>query len=259
MANPVFTRNKEFQGTPGMMTPQQSPVGFEVPPMKVRTEFMTYEGTLMRAGIYFVLAVLTGAAVGTFAPGLAWPLSFVGLALALVVAFSKNPHPALMGATVMAYGGLAGGWTVVLDAQYPGIALQAVLGTVSVFAGVLFLYRSGRLRTSKRMNKIFMAAFAGYFIFSLVNVGLLLFTDMDGFGLRSMSIGDTGIPWGVPLGILGILLASYLLVRDFEFIDNGVRTQAPSRTEWLGAYGLVFTLIWLYIEILRLLAILRGR
>ena len=260
MANPVFSRNKEFSGQSTGFNVQGADSTISVNGgAPTISGAMSYEGTIVRASVYFALALATALVVGSFAQGLTWPLSIVGLALSLVVAFSRNPSPILMGVTVAAYGGVAGGLTGILESipKYQGIALQAVLATAAVFVSVLALYRSGKIRTSPKMTRFFYVALTGYVLFSIVNAGMIWLGHMDGFGIRSMDIGSTGIPWGVPIGIFAILLGTYMLLSDFEFIANGVRRGAPARLEWVGAYGLVFSLIWLYIEFLRLLAILR--
>src|SRR5690606_11096601 len=121
------------------------------------------------------------------------------------------------------------------------------------------LYTSGRVRITTKFGRIMTIAFVGYALFSVVNFALTMFTPMDGFGIRSLEIPGTSIPWGVPIGIFAVLLASFMLVRDFQFVDEGVKNRIPAKNEWIAAYGIVFTIIWLYIEILRLLAIFRGR
>ncbi len=271
MANPIFTRNKQFQGD-GVI--QQAPVRgiapqasasaleqqFDAPSgTAFETGRMSYEGTLLKSVGYFALAVLSAAAVGVLAPGAYFIFGIAAFVLSLVVAFSRNPSPVLMGVTLVAWGGMAGGLTVVLESNptYNGIAMQAVLATASVFAAVLILFRSGKIRATAKMNRYFMIAISGYVIFSLVNIGLQMFGSLDGWGIHSQEIGSTGIPWGVPIGIFAVLLGAYMLLRDFTFIENGVKTGIPAKNEWLAAYGIVFTIIWLYVEFLRLLAILR--
>ena len=101
-----------------------------------------------------------------------------------------------------------------------------------------------------------MATF-GYGIFCLINLGLMATGATTGaWGLRSMTI--MGIPLGIPLGILAVVLASLFLAIDFESIENGVRNGLPQRYAWAGAFGLVLTIVWLYVEFLRLLSYLRD-
>jgi uncharacterized YccA/Bax inhibitor family protein len=141
--------------------------------------------------------------------------------------------------------------------MWEGIVPQAVFGTLAVIGVTLFLFLSGKFRTSPRMTRIVLVAMVGYMVFSLVNFGLMVFGATDGmFGLRSMEI--FGIPLGVFLGILVVFLAAYSLVMDFESIQAGVEQGAPRVFGWQAAFGIMVTVVWLYVEILRLLAILRG-
>ncbi|MET3771011.1 Bax inhibitor-1/YccA family protein [Arthrobacter nitrophenolicus] len=175
-----------------------------------------------------------------------------GFVLALVNTFKKQPSPAL----ILAYAGLEGlflgGLTRVLDTMYPGVGLQAVLGTLSVFTVTLVLFKSGKVRATPKAMKFFMIALIGYALFSVVNLVMMLTgLTSEPFGLRSGIIG-------VVIGILAIGLAAFSLVMDFTSIEAGVRSGAPQRFSWTAAFGLTVTLVWLYVEIIRLLAILRG-
>jgi uncharacterized YccA/Bax inhibitor family protein len=175
-----------------------------------------------------------------------------GFVLALVNTFKKQPSPAL----ILAYAGLEGlflgGLTRVLDTMYPGVGLQAVIGTLSVFTVTLLLFKSGKVRATPKAMKFFMIALVGYALFSLVNL-VMMMTGLttEPFGLRSGIIG-------VVIGILAIGLAAFSLVMDFTSIEAGVQSGAPQRFSWTAAFGLTVTLVWLYVEIIRLLAILRG-
>jgi uncharacterized YccA/Bax inhibitor family protein len=245
MTTPVFKNTDAFQpeyrGNFGVQT----------------SEPMTYEGTAVKTVISFV-TLLAGAAVGVFfMPVLEFPvligLVVVGLALGLFISFKQVTNPAAILAYSGVQGVLLGAISAALEVVYPGIVSQAVLATLSVFTVVMFLSHTKIFRTSPKLNKIFYVATIGYILFSLVNVGLMLTGISDGaFGLRS----DLGF-WGIAIGVLGALLASYSLVMDYEFIENGVRNHAEKRMEWLGAFGIIVSLVWLYIEILRLLALAR--
>ena len=133
---------------------------------------------------------------------------------------------------------------------------MAVFGTLGVVAVVLVLFASGKVRATKRGTRIFLAAMVGYLAFSIVNL-ILMATGVTNsmFGLRDATIPGTNIPWGIPLGILVVLLAAYSLVIDFEQVKIGVDTGAPREYGWTAAFGIMLTVIWLYLEILRLLAI----
>jgi uncharacterized YccA/Bax inhibitor family protein len=217
---------------------------------------MTFDDVIVKTAACLGV-LLVGAAVTLFVSmGLASLLMIVGalggFVLALVNTFKKQPSPAL----ILAYAGLEGlflgGLTRVLDTMYPGVGLQAVLGTLSVFTVTLLLFKSGKVRATPKAMKFFMIAMLGYALFSVVNL-VMMVTGLttEPFGLRSGIIG-------VAIGVLAIGLAAFSLVMDFTSIEAGVRSGAPQRFSWTAAFGLTVTLVWLYVEIIRLLAILRG-
>ncbi|GAB3535364.1 Bax inhibitor-1/YccA family protein [Arthrobacter tecti] len=223
---------------------------------------MTFDDVIVKT-IATIGMVLIGAAVPAFLlPGLLLPLMVIGLiggfVLGLVNIFKREPVPALILAYGFFEGMFLGGLTLILEMQFPNIALQALLGTLSVFAVTLLLFKSGKVRATPKAMKIFMIAMVGYALFSLVNLGLILFgvTD-DPWGLRS-EVVIFGIPLGVLIGVLAIGLAAFSLVIDFTMISDGVKNGAPRKYSWTAAFGLTMTLIWLYIEFLRIIAILRG-
>jgi len=217
---------------------------------------MTFDDVIIKTAACLGV-LIAGAAVTLF---VSMPLASLlmivgalgGFVLALVNTFKKQPSPAL----ILAYAGLEGlflgGLTRVLDTMYPGVGLQAVIGTLSVFAVTLLLFKSGKVRATPKAMKFFLIAMVGYALFSVVNL-VMMMTGLttEPFGLRSGIIG-------VAIGVLAIGLAAFSLVMDFTSIDEGVRNGAPERFSWTAAFGLTVTLVWLYVEIIRLLAILRG-
>jgi uncharacterized YccA/Bax inhibitor family protein len=217
---------------------------------------MTYESTINKTAFLLIVVIAT-AAVGWFIPALVIPGALAGLALGFVNVFKKQPSPLLITLYAAAEGLFLGGISGVLNAQWAGIVSQAVLGTLMVFGVTLLLFRSGKIRTSPRLTKVVMTMAIGYLAFSLVNLALMLTgVTSDPWGLRGVQV--FGIPLGVGIGLLAIALAAYFLVMDFENIQNGVRRKVDDRYAWSAAFGLLVTLIWLYVEILRLLALLRG-
>ncbi|WP_294563583.1 Bax inhibitor-1/YccA family protein [uncultured Arthrobacter sp.] len=223
---------------------------------------MTYDDVIVKT-ILSIAVVLVGAAIPVFlVPGLAPALMVVGLigglVLGLVNSFKREPVPALILAYSALQGLFLGGITMFLEAAFPGIAIQALLGTVTVFAVTLALFKSGKVRATPKAMKFFMIAMLSYLAFSLINLGLMVFgVSNDPWGLRT-GVEIFGIPLGVLVGILAIGLAAFSLIIDFTSIDEGVKNGAPQRYSWTAAFGLTVTLIWLYIEFLRLIAILRG-
>lgn len=223
---------------------QQPPAGGSATPM-------TYENTISKTVILF-LTVLVFAGIGWFMPILMIPGLIGGLVFGLINAFKKEPSPPLIFLYAAFQGVFLGGISMFFEGQWSGIVTQAIIGTFSVFAVTLLLFRSGKVRTSPRMNKIFLIAVVGYLVFSVLNL-ILMWTGVltDPWGMRSGWIG-------VAIGLLAVALAAYSLVMDFETIQNGVNNRVPEKWGWSAAFGIMVTLIWLYIEILRILAILRG-
>ena len=223
---------------------------------------MTYDDVIVKTAVCLA-AVMAGAAVTLFVSlSVASMLMIVGalggFVLAMVNTFKKQPSPALILAYAALEGFFLGGLTRILDGMFPGVGLQAVIGTLSVFAVTLVLFRSGKVRATPKAMRFFMIAMIGYAVFALVNM-VMVWTGavQSPFGL-STSIQILGIPLGVFIGILAIGLAAFSLIMDFTSIEAGVRSGAPERFAWTAAFGLTVTLVWLYVEIIRLLSILRG-
>lgn len=216
-----------------------------------QTGRMTLDDVIMRTSLTLG-TVIVMAAVGWMIPMLAFPAMLVGLVLGLVNAFKREPSPVLIMLYAVAQGLFVGGISGIFQQLYPGIVLQAVIGTIGVFVAVLVLYRMRILRTSPRLTKIVVVAMIGYLVFALANLGLSMFA---GFNVRS-DVQIFGIPLGVFIGAIAILLAAYSLVMDFENIENGIGRVAR-KYAWSAAFGLTVTLIWLYVEILRILALLQ--
>ena len=234
---------------------------------------MTIEDTVAKTiGLFAILVV--GAVVGwiwTMSPVTAQnpnptvlPMivgGLVGFVLSLVVIFTsrKKVRPGLIFAYAAAEGLFVGGISAFFEFMFDGIVLQATLGTLAVVGVTLALFASGKIRASKRATKIFLVAMVGYLVFSLLNVGLMLFGATDSaFGLRSAESPLFGIPWGVIIGVFVVIMAAYSLVLDFDQIQQGVRNGAPRKMGWLGGFGIMVTVVWLYVEILRMIAIIRG-
>ena len=221
-----------------------------------QTDRMSYEDTIVKIVTSFAV-LLVGAAVGWFLPALFLPAMIVGFVLAMINIFKKKPSPALILIYAAVEGVFVGGVTNFFELLYPGIAVQAVLGTFVVIGVTLALFASGKVRASKKATKVFLIAMVGYLVFSVLNV-ILMATGVNSqpFGMRSAEI--FGIPLGLIIGVLVILMAAYSLVLDFDMIKTGVQRGAPRIYGWTAAFGIMVTVVWLYLEILRLLAILRN-
>ncbi len=249
---------------------------FAAPPAgAIETGRMTVEDTVWKTvGLFAILIV--AAAVGwiwTMAPVTAqnpspsiapWLIGALGgFVLAMVVIFTsrKKVRPALIFGYAVFEGLFVGGISAFFEFLYPGIVVQATLATLAVVGVTLALFASGKVRASKRATKVFMIAMVGYLVFSLLNLGLMIFgAPIAGgaFGLRSEPSFLFGIPWGVLIGVFVVIMAAYSLVLDFDQVQQGVRNGAPRQFAWLASFGIMVTVVWLYVEILRILAILRG-
>jgi uncharacterized YccA/Bax inhibitor family protein len=266
-SNPAFARNPAF-AAPGTLAATKTLSDadlqelYNAPSAGAQdTDRMTYEDTIGKTALGFGVLVLAAAAAWVLTPALGMlPVilgAIVGLVLGLVNSFKKEPSPGLILAYAAAEGVFIGGISSIFEVLYPGVVVQAVLATLVVVGVTLALFRSGKIRASKKATKVFLIAMVGYMVFSLVNVGIMIFGDTgSAFGLRG-SVEIAGIPLGVIIGLLAVVMAAYSLVLDFDFIQRGVRNRAPRKYGWSGAFGIMVTVVWLYVELLRLFAITR--
>ncbi|MGV8882361.1 MAG: Bax inhibitor-1/YccA family membrane protein [Rhodoglobus sp.] len=263
--NPAFSRNPEF--TRGTLATTQNISAEQLGEMYNRPsapvhEPMTMEDTIVKTVVSFIVLV-AGAGIGWITaeamPFLWIGAAIVALVLALVNIFKKKPSPALVLAYAAVEGVFIGGISRFFEIQFPGVVVQAVVATLVVVGVTLALFASGKIRASKKATKVFMIAMVGYAVFSLVNLGIMLFGGAGGnaWGLRGIDI-IPGVPLGVVLGIFVVMLAAYSLVLDFDSIQKGVQNKAPKQYAWTGAFGIMLTVVWLYLELLRLFAILRD-
>lgn len=220
---------------------------------------MTYEDTMVKVILCFAVLIV-GAAVGWFVPLLWIPAAVIGTVFAFVNIFKKKPSPTLIVLYAVFEGVFVGGITSFFESQWPGIALQAVIGTAAVIGVTFALFASGKVRASARATKVFLIALLGYVAYSLVNVVLMLTGVTKGaFGLDSVDIHLFGftVPLGVVIGVFVVLMGAYSLVLDFDSIKTGVTRGAPRVYAWSAAFGLMVTVVWLYLQILRILALAR--
>lgn len=216
------------------------------------TNRLTINDVIVKTGLNLGLVVV-GAAMGWFFPTLMFLGVIGGLVLGLVNSFKKKVSPALVMAYSLLEGMALGGISMFFETQYPGIVSQAVLGTVLVFVTMLVLFRSGKVRASSKATKIFLGAMIAYGVFCLINIGSALFLDTN---MRSIEV--FGIPIGFFIGLIAILMGAYSLVLDFTNVGEAVQAGVPERESWRLAFGLVVTLVWLYIEILRVISYIRS-
>ncbi|MFW2512173.1 Bax inhibitor-1/YccA family membrane protein [Demequina sp. SO4-13] len=269
MASPAFSTNSAFK--PGATYDQN---GKAVSAADLDHQFgqpvagpgdtgrMSYEGVISKTAGMVVLAGLL-AIPGYMFPSLLLTIAagVIGFVLSLVLIFKKVTPPALAIAYAAVEGYFLGGITTYIETAFeaPGAGLQALIATACTFAVCLWLYHSGRVRYTPKMQKFLLIGGISYIAFSLVNVGMMIFGGTDSaWGLRT-EIEIFGIPLGVLIGAFAIILACVSLIGDFDFIENGVKNGLPAHFDWKAAFGIVLTLVWLYIEFLRIIAILQGR
>ena len=220
----------------------------------MRTGRMTIEDVVAKTGFLFAILVVVGALAWSANLGQgALLVGFLGgFVLAMIISFSKSIKPGLVVAYAALEGLALGTLSHFYEALYPGIVSQAVIGTIAAFAGVLFMYRSGRLRATPQFTRAIMGAAIGYFILGLVSLVASFFGVGKGYGFYGVS----GL--GLLLAVAGVALASFFLVLDFDQIEKGVAAGVPEKESWRASFGLMVTIVWIYLEVLRLLSILRN-
>lgn len=224
----------------------------------VQTGRMTVDDVMMKTlGLFAIVVGL--AAVGWFAAAQSqavgmglWGVGIIGtLGLGLVIAFKKTISVPLILAYAAVEGLFVGAISQFFNDQWPGIVSQAVLATLCVFAGMFIGWKVGFIKVTAKSRRIFGMALMGYMLFALVNLGFAMISGTQ-FGF-----GGSG-PLGIGISIFAVGLASYSLAIDFDSIDRGVQAGLPEKTSWLMAHGLIVSLVWLYLEMLRLLARLQS-
>ncbi|GDY29905.1 Bax inhibitor-1/YccA family protein [Gandjariella thermophila] len=252
--NPAFRNLPTGGGYGGYATfdtPLGAGYGQQARPTAVERP-MTIDDVVTKTAITLGLALVTGALTAYFhAYGLALPALLVGLVVSLVIIFRRTPSAPLVLTYAAAEGVLLGAISGLFNAIYPGIALQAILGTFGVFAAMLVVYKTGAVRVTPRLTKWVIGATVGAF--------LLMLADL----LFSLFHVDTGLRDGGPLAIIFSLvvigIAAFNFLLDFDAADRMIRAGLPAKFAWYAAFGLMTTLVWLYLEILRLLSYLQRQ
>ena len=183
-----------------------------------------------------------------------WILGSVigGFIVAIATSFKKTWAPITTPVYAALEGVALGGISVIFESQYPGIVSQAVFLTFGTLAALLLAYRSGLVRATENFKLGIFAATGGIALLYLASFVLGF------FGMSVPLIHSSGT-WGILFSLFVVVIAALNLVLDFDFIETGVERGAPKYMEWYGAFGLLVTLVWLYLEILRLLAKLQSR
>ena len=222
---------------------------------------MTINGTVNKTGLMLLQLVAAAAFTWSKFTGpdsmpqvLPWLMTGAigGLIVALITIFTKTWAPVTAPAYAVLEGLFLGGFSAMMEMKFPGIVMQAVFLTFGTLFSLLVAYRSGLIKATENFKLGVVAATGGIFVLYLVSFIMGFFGKSIGF------IHDSS--WlGIGFSAFVVVIAALNLVLDFDFIENGVEQGAPKYMEWYAAFGLMVTLVWLYLEILRLLAKLQSR
>jgi len=245
------------QPQPPVGSPQQLGQWYQAPSATpAQTGRMTYDDVVMRTATLFGVLLLAAAVTWfTVAPtALVLPVwigsMLVGLGLGLFISLSKKIRPGAIVAYAAVEGVFLGSISYVFENVYDGIVFQAILATLGAFAAMLVAYKTKVIRATPKFTRFLIIATIGYAVFSVLNFLAVMLLGLP-------SVYSMGI-LGIGISLLGVGLASLNLILDFDHIERGIRGGLPQQYAWVSAFGLLVTLVWLYIEMLRLLSILRG-
>lgn len=239
-------------GMPGFAPGQQGQAPYE---QRSASSYMTMDDVVVKTSISIVTVIAAAIATWVLVPldmmiGVAIGGALIGFVLGMVNAFKRNPNGALVIAYAVAEGVFLGGISGLFEMMYPGIVVQAMLGTMGVFVGMLVVYRTGAIRVTPKFQRWLAAALIGALVLMLFNLGYFLFTG-------EASLLRDGGPMAIGFSILMIGIAAFTLLADFDLAEQAIRRGAPKNFAWGIAFGLLASLVWLYIEILRLLSYFR--
>ncbi|GGY71846.1 membrane protein [Streptomyces olivaceoviridis] len=248
------------QGNPHAQNPYaQNPYaqqGVGAPPQApATTDRMTMDDVVVRSAITLGTVAVGAVLAWVLLPvsgtsyGLAIGSALIAFVLAMVQSFKRTPSPAL----ILGYAAFEGVFLGVLSEMYnsrwSGAPFQAVLGTMAVSGATLLIYKAGWIRVTARYARIGLAIAMAFLVVMAVNLLLVAFGVAEDGGLRSFG------PLGALVGIIAIVLGAFFLTLDFKQIEDGIAYGAPRNEAWLAAFGLTLTLVWIYVEMLRLVAI----
>jgi len=220
-----------------------------------RSELMTIEGTVNKTAMSFLLLMVTASYTWTNpSPGLMMIGIFGGLIMAILTIFNKTWAPYTVSGYALLEGLALGGISQIFEKEYPGIVGQAVFLTFGILAALLLAYKTHLIKPTENFKLGVFAATGGIAIMYLFSFIMSMF----GTGMSILNPNNTSL-LSIGISLFVVVIASLNLVLDFDFIEEGAEKGAPKYMEWYGAFGLLVTLIWLYLEILRLLAKLYFR
>ncbi|MEV6947728.1 Bax inhibitor-1/YccA family protein [Streptomyces sp. NPDC051172] len=232
------------------------------PPQAPATTGMTMDDVVLRTASTLGTLIVTAALAWALLPvddahigrsyGIGIGAALIGMVLAFVQSFKRTASPALILSYAAFEGVFLGVVSSVVDNRIAsGAAMQAVIGTMAVFAAVLIAYKAGWIRVNRRFYGFVMAAALGFVLLMMVNMLFAVFGGGDGLGFRSGGLG-------IFFGVVGIILGACFLALDFKQVEDGIAYGAPKGEAWLAAFGLTVTLVWIYMEFLRIIAILNS-
>ncbi len=259
MANPVLNSKKfNSDGSSESMTMRgtinKTLILFAI---LMGTAFLTWTKTIGTLKVNEVAVATSTEEISrlSYVPDGIMPLVLCGCLISFVVAmiviFNKKSAPVLAPVYAAVEGVAIGGLSAMFEYMYPNIAIQAAGLTLAVFFAMLTLYRFKIIRATEKFRAGLLSAMIGILILYLVDI----FAGLAGYDLPL--INDTGF-WGIALSLFIVAIASLNLIFDFDLIEEGVRAKAPKYMEWYAGFGLMVTIVWLYLEILRLLAKLKS-
>jgi len=278
--NPVFARSEEFNRTSsnaygnqtypggGSSYPGYGDAGTDPStwgtgtPGQVDERRMTVDSVVQKTAIsvalVFIAAFATWAYIGDVTTnsdlGQVYLLAILGsggaFLLSLANSFKRVISPALVMLFALAEGVALGAVSKMFEAQYPGIVTSAVLGTFAAFIGTLAVYKFLDIKVGDKFRRGVIAA-----MFGMVGLGLLSLV-LSFFGINTGIYGNGAL--GFVFALAGLVLGVFMLILDFDFVENGVAAGLPERESWRAAFGLTVSLVWIYTNLLRILAIMRG-
>ena len=217
------------------------------------TDKMTYRDAMNKTAILLAAAVLSGVLTTMFVPlNLLMPAAIVAtigaFVVGMIIAFKRMVSPALALGYSVLEGVALGALTMAFNLIYPGVAMQAILATTIIVAVTLALHYSGKVRTSAKGMKYAMIVALGGILFGVVNIFISAFTGNSlYFSMPTIGIG---------VGVIMILVAAYMLINDFEQVQYAEANGAPKEFAWTCGIGIVMTILWIYVEVLRIAAII---
>ncbi|OIK23594.1 Bax inhibitor-1/YccA family protein [Streptomyces malaysiense] len=254
-----YAQNPYAQGGQNPYAPSghgQPGVQYGAPPQApAATGRMTMDDVVVRSALTLGTVALGAVLAWALLPvsptsyGLAVGSALIAFVLAMVQNFKRTPVPALILGYAAFEGVFLGVISEMYNSRWQGAPFQAVLGTMAVTGATLLVYKAGWVRVTARYARIGLAIAMAFMAVMVVNLLLVVFGVAEDGGLRSFG------PLGAVVGIIAILLGAFFLTLDFKQIEDGIAYGAPRGESWLAAFGLTVTLVWIYLEMLRLVAI----